>query len=300
MYGRPVVERVGPAPAELLDYVAMFNAVTGCESVPNAAVASPDLLADFECAIRALPPVVTAQLEKVLLGMYFARGLGSSAITQVVGNAEGDVIGVVVALDVDALISRTANDWATWKENTPFAQADTVTLAARIAEPEADTRSNAMQFLLLHEFGHVLTAGKGFLPDWWRALDPGASTNDYPFLRCAWQISADTAIVPKTGDDFLGRASARFYGEPLLDAGHVLAVYHGLQSSSFATLYASTNAYDDFAETFATYVHCVLMHKPFSVSVRCDGVLTLELDDFWTSQRSAPKRAFMESFFATP
>lgn len=299
MFSRPVLKRVSPAPVELVDYVGLFNLATGCESVPSAAVAPPDLVADVECAIRALPPVVTKLLQSVLLGVYFARGLGSSAITHVVGNAQGEVIGAAVALDVDAVTSRTANAWASWKENTPFVAGDAVALEVRIAGPEADTRSNAIQFLLLHEFGHVLTAGKGFLPDWWLALDPSASTEDYPFLRLAWQIGADRTIVPKAGDDFPGRAHPRFYGEPQLDADHVLALYHGLLSSSFVTLYASTNAYDDFAESFASYVHCVLMRKPYRVSVSCDGVLALASDEYWSSPRSGPKRAFMEGFFAT-
>jgi hypothetical protein len=289
----PVIERFGPAPDELVNYVAFFNSATGNPAIPAAASAGPDLLDDVRRAIEGMPAVVTNLLHDTLLGVYFASGLGSSAVTDVVVAADGQVLGSVVALDLDALTPRCANEWATWKENMPFAEAGGATLRACIADSDDNTRANAIQFLLLHEFGHVLTAGSGYLPDWWLAPETLGATDDYSFLRLGWEIGADKKIVPKAGEDFAGRASVRFYGDAGLNHSDMLDIYSGLQGTSFASLYASTNAYDDFAESFATYVHSVLLRKPY-VTVCSDGTVTLQSGDFWTSERSAAKRGFME------
>jgi hypothetical protein len=294
----PLIERFGPAPAELVSYVALVNSATGNPAVPAAVTAPPDLLADVQHAIGGMPAVVTNLLGDALLGVYFASGLGSSAVTDVVVAADGRVLGSVVALDLEALLERRANEWATWKENTPFAASSGRTLHACIAGPADNTRANAIQFLLLHEFGHVLTAGKQYLPDWWLPPDVIGATDDYSFLRLGWQIDADKKIVPKSGNDFAKRASVGFYGDDRLDDSDIQDIYSGLQSTSFASLYACINAYDDFAESFATYVHSVLLRRPYQVTIRTDGVVTLQSTDFWASERSAAKRAFMENMLS--
>jgi hypothetical protein len=292
-FDHEVMDRLGAAPDELVRYVALVNSAYGIACTPVAALAPPDLLFDVQCAMKGMPAVVISMLQHVLLGVYFARGLGSSAVTDVVVDENGNIIGSVVALDLDIVLSRRANEWATWKENTPFARAASMTLDVQIAEPEDDTRANALQFLLLHEFGHVLTAGKRFLPTWWLPPELMKSTSDYAFLELAWQISPDKKILPKAEEEFAGRSTVSYYAGGELDDSAMLALYQGLQETSFATLYASINAYDDFAETFATFVHSVLLGKPCRIRICCDGEVRLEAANYWSSSRSAPKRAFM-------
>jgi hypothetical protein len=288
-----VTERFGAAPEELVAYVVLVNAASGIECTPTAAFAAPDLLHDLKCAIRGMPAAVIGALQDVLLGVFFARDLGSSAITDVVVDENGNILGSVVALDLEAFVSRRANEWATWRENTPFSRAGSMMLEVQIAEPDDDTRANAIQFLLLHEFGHVLTAGRRFLPIWWLPPEFMTSSADYEFLQLGWQISAEKKIVPRPEEDFAGRLAVSYYGVAQLDEHAMLAMYQGLQGTSFVSLYASTNAYDDFAETFATYVHSVMMKRPFRVRIYRGAVVEHETDDFWSSSRSAPKRAFM-------
>lgn len=290
--------RLGAAPAELIDHVALVNSATGVPCVPASAHAPTDLIGDLQYAIDSLPSVVKGMLDNVLLGVYFARGLGSSAITDVVVDENGNLLGAAVVLDMDALQGRSGNEWATWKENTPFGGAGPLTLEVEIAAPDNDTRACAIQFLLLHEFGHVLSAGRRFLPIWWLGPDAIRTTSDYVFLQLAWRVEHDKRIVPAEKDEFAGRNAVAFYGGGQLDDNSMLSVYESIQRTSFPTLYASTNVYEDFAETFATYVHTVLMGKPFRVRICASGVAHMECENFWLSARSGPKRAFMEQFLA--
>ncbi|WP_332878875.1 hypothetical protein [Massilia sp. S19_KUP03_FR1] len=293
-----IIDRHGPAPAELVRYVGMVNTALQVEAIPGAAEAPPDFLRDMQTAMAHIPSSVLAMLDGALLGVYFSTGLGSSAITDVIVNHDGQILGSVVMLDLDAFMDRTANAWATWKENTPFSSSSQLRLEVEIADGADNTRANAMQFLLLHEFGHVLTAGKQFLPIWWLPPEAMKQTGDYDFLRLGWQIDADKRIVPKLEEDFAERSGIFYYATQGLDDAAMLSAYRALQDTSFPSLYASTNAFDDFAETFATYVHSVMLGKPARVRIVSDDSVYLERESFWSSPRSGPKRAFMQALLA--
>jgi len=293
-----VFDRYGPAPAELVRYVGMVNTALRVDAVPVAAEAPVDFLRDMQTAMVQIPATILAMLDGALLGVYFGTGLGSSAITDVVVNQDGQILGSVVMLDLDAFMDRTANAWATWKENTPFSSSAHLRLEVEIADGADNTRANAMQFLLLHEFGHVLTAGKQFLPIWWLPPEAMKQTGDYDFLRLAWQIDANKRIVPKREEDFAERTGIFYYDTKGLDDAAMLSAYRALQDTTFPSLYASTNAFDDFAETFATYVHSVMLGKPARVRIVSDDAVHLERDSFWSSARSGPKRAFMQALLA--
>jgi hypothetical protein len=293
-----VLDRHGPAPEELVRYVGMVNMALNVDAIPAAAAAPADFLRDMQTAMAQIPAAILDMLDGALLGVYFSTGLGSSAITDVIVNIDGEILGSVVMLDLNAFMDRTANAWATWKENTPFSGSERLRLEVEIADGADNTRANAMQFLLLHEFGHVLTAGKQFLPIWWLPPDAMKQTADYDFLRLGWQIDADKRIVPKRAEDFKERTGIFYYDTKGLGDDAMLSAYRALQDTTFPSLYASTNAFDDFAETFATYVHSVMLGKPARVRIVCDEAVHLERESFWASPRSKPKRAFMQALLA--
>lgn len=296
---RPLAQRLAPAPAELIDYVTLFNTATGNPQRPRPVITPLDFLGDVRRAIEELPPVVQQMLERELLGICVASGLGSSAITDVVFRPSGEVMGSVVALDLDALAQRTANEWATWKENTPFSRARGMRLEARIAEPATDNRQSAIQYLLLHEFGHVLTAGKALIPDWWVDPQQMQASGAYRFLPLAWQIADNKQIVPLPENDFPQRRRVEYYTGAKLAGDELPAVYQALEKTSFPTLYAATNVYDDFAECFATYVHAALLHKPYEISIFRNGVVIMRPEACWLSRRCAMKYRFLETYLVT-
>jgi hypothetical protein len=78
----------------------------------------------------------------------------------------------------------------------------------------------------------------------------------------------------------------------------MLEVYKALRATSFATAYAVTNAYEDFAESFATYVHTVLMGKRYVLRISHQGEEVLRHEHYWSAPRAAAKRHFMERLLA--
>ena len=294
LYDLPLLERLGPAQPEIVTHVTQVNLAMGVAERPSSTQVDAAFQADVRAAIASMPASVQALLDGVLLGVRYARQLGSSAISDIVVSGEGVIVGVVVALDVDAFESRTANAWATWKENTPFAPEEGYRLSAQIALPGDDNRQGALQYLLLHEFGHVLSAGRNLLHDWWLDAQSLRGAGDYHYLPLAWQISEEKSVVPLLENDFPLRPDIVYYHGARLAASQMAHAYHQLQGANFATLYAATSVHEDFAESFASYVHAVMQGKPQAIRIEKDGALLLQFDGYWDAPRSAGKRALLE------
>ena len=61
-------------------------------------------------------------------------------------------------------LKRAANEWATWKESSAFSGNISYRLEAVIEEKESDDRIQAIQYILLHEIGHMVGFAKGGTP----------------------------------------------------------------------------------------------------------------------------------------
>jgi hypothetical protein len=292
---RPLLERILAMPAEVCDFVRQVNLASGLDAEPIALEPDAAMRADLQEALRGMPDFLLDAVDPLLLGICLGRDIGSSGVTDiVVDKLDGRILGCVVLLDVDAFAGHTANSWASWKENLPFQMEGGIALDVVIAEPEQNTRAGALQFLLLHEFAHVLTLDATFLPAWWEDV-PDAP---FPFLDLSWEITPLKRFAARPGRDFMLRAEVDFYGNNKLPNEAILTAYSGLEASDFPSLYGATNPYDDFAECLATWVHGEVLGRPLRLQVCFDGVAQATLDSFWASPRSNAKRAFMQRLFA--
>ncbi len=292
---RPLELRHAPAPPDLLRHLDQVNGAPDRCAPARTATASAHLQGDVSAALRELPAIIRGRLQANFLGVYFAHDVGSSAATDIVVGADGEFLGIAIVLDVDAVAGRTANEWATWRENLPF-QPGVFHASVRIADTADDNRKNAIQFLLLHEIGHVLAAGRSFVPDWWLMPDQIGRTGDYSFLPLSWRITPEGQIVPLPENDFPQRDQLNYYGTPQLPDGQLMQLYHSLLQSGFCTLYSAQSADEDFSESFALYVHIVLLQKPYIVRLYEGQQLRLQYASDWEEPRFADKRLVLQRF----
>ncbi|WP_395012042.1 hypothetical protein [Undibacterium sp.] len=300
---RSLLNRIATAPTELVDYVTAANANTRQQAEPKpvqAYIIPHDFLADIQAAIAQLPDVVKTKLESCLLGVYLASGVGSSAITDVIADRDGNLLGAVVLLDADVFLARSANVWMRWKEATPFLANTDYQLQAQIADTSDDHRQQALQYLLLHEFGHVLSINTEFLPNWWIGSQKFKETEEYSFLSICWQIAMNGNIIPLIRHNFEQRTAIHYYGDGQIDADQMSVTYQALERTGFPSLYAATSVYEDFAESFATYVHVVLMHKPWQIQILQDNQIIFSFADYWTSPRAQRKSQIFAEFLHSP
>lgn len=295
---KPPEHRIGAAPPELIEILALDNVVHGYPNKPHAPRLTPEFLADVQRAFAGIPEAVKRAVAPKLAGIYFIDDIGGTGFTDEIDDGSGNPTLGFIVLDPSVLMAHTANGWASWKDNTPFKPAKDWTLSARIEDAANDTRANAIQYILLHELGHVLALGANVHPSW--TLDPQnvGPTSRFPYFEQSWRISGDryTTIYDS---DFPARDKVVFYFGAKLDADAMTSTYDQLERTSFSTLYAATHPADDFAEAFANYVHVVLMKKPFEIRIERDRVSVKTYMACWSEPRCRSKKAFLDRFLAT-
>jgi hypothetical protein len=298
-FAKPLDQRIGPAPAELVEYINLDNIANGFPDKPVAAQVSPEFLAEVRDAFAEIPDTVRRRLSGKLAGIYFVHNLGGTGYTEQIFDANGLPIAGFTVLDAAVLEQRTANMWATWKENTPFKPQTGYSLTAEIEEARHDTRKYAIQYILLHELGHVLAIDGKFHPSWDAQPRDYARDKNYPFFDLSWTVSwTDNRYYTLFDASFPHRADVIFYFGAKLTGDQMADTYEHLEHTNFATLYSLNNPSDDFAEAFANYVHVVLMHKPYRITIAANGNNLKVYDACWAQVRCAAKRRIIEQYLA--
>jgi len=289
LYAQPLHTRVVPPTADLQSFLSTYG--RSQQQVPTITPLTPDLQADLAQALAALPDSLMNTLSKAILGIFFADGLGASGLTDMVALGDGSTnIGFIIVLDRQAFAHSSANTWASWKENSAFIADNHVHINVRIANQDDDHRVQAMRFLLLHEFGHVLATMTDICPKEWTLPLPKLAGH---FSKLSWQTNGSKAIRPE--QNFPHREKISFYRQPELHASQALDLYRDLARTAFPTLYASMDVQEDFAECFATYIHTELLGQPYSVQVVTGDTPVFTSDDFWTSPRAIEKRRYIHN-----
>jgi len=296
---KPVEQRTGVAPPELIEYLNYDNIKNGYPDRPRAAKLSADFLQDVQHALAEIPPEVKRLLAPKLAGIYFVDRLGGTGYTDAIFDSAQNAVAGYIVLDASVLSQRSANAWATWKENTPFAARPGFKLTAEIETQRGNNRKNAIQYILLHELGHVLSINEYFHPFWGLAPKDIPSSDNFPFFGLSWTVDrTKNQFVTRFDSSFPQRKDVVYYFGAKLAADQMIATYDNLERTNFATLYAVTQPGDDFAETFANYVHTVLMQKPFAIRIYQQGKLAKVYGPCWAEARCAEKRKLLERFLS--
>lgn len=292
---RPIGERIGPAPRELVEYLLVDNLLNDFPEKPRSSRPSEAFVADVRGAIADMPPSVRRVFDDTFAGVWFVDDLGGTGYTDMFRDGDDAPVGGFVVLDAAVLAKFTANAWATWKENTPFKPHEGWQLDARIEDASGDDRRGAIRYILLHELGHVLSINRAIHPRWDVAPSDVPQSARFPFFELSWTIERkEGRYASKFDGDFPMRRAIVYYLGARLAATDMTAAYGSLEKTNFPTLYAATIPGDDFAESFASYVHTVLMKRPWEITIRKDGKVAKTYRSCWEEARCAAKRKILE------
>ena len=294
---RPLEERIAVGPPELVEFLMLDNVAHGFPNEARIPRLDPAFLDDVRRAMREIPEVVKRRLATKLAGIYFIEDIGGSGFSDEALDASGKPVAGFIILDPLVLSERTANAWATWKDSSPFRPDPAWKLEATIEDPARDDRMHAIQYILLHELGHVLSVGSNAHPSWAIPVKEYGPAESYPFFTQSWVVRGDQ-WTSRFDDWFPQRRFVRFYFGARLDGDAMLPVYERLEKTNFPTLYAATHFGDDFAETVANYVHVELMKRPYEIRLLHDGKVAKTYGPCWREERCAAKKAYLERFLA--
>jgi len=294
---KPLVERVALADKQLVRYIALDNVASGYAEVPRLPGRHDMLLAELRQVVMELPEVVKAKVDKTLAGICLVENFGGTGMSQYIYGKDGQPVAGYIALDPQVLNMRTANSWATWKENSPFKADASIKLTATIENATGDTRKNAIRYILLHEIGHILSIGEKIHPLWTEKTVSARALATFPFASISWRpLETRGPQASKFDDTFPERKNAVYYVGARLEGSAAESVYAKLARTNFPTLYAATNWGDDFAESFANYVHVVIDKRPFEIRIERNGVLMTAYKGCWEEARCREKKQVLEEF----
>ena len=296
-FNKPVEQRIGSAPDELVEYLNLDNIAAGFPNRPQAAAIPDDFLKDVNDAVAELPIQIKRLIAKKLAGIYFVKDLGGTGYTDYINNGKSGPRAGFIVLDIDVLANSTANAWATWKERTPFIADPRYRLDAIIEANGQDNRKNAIQYILLHELGHTLSIGENIHPQW-GDKKTNAPLDRYPFAMLSWETGDpnDSHYISHFENQFSLRRNVVYYFGAQLKSKKMTMAYGQLAGTSFPTLYAATSPSDDFAESFVSYVHTEMLKRPLEIRIYRDDRNVKTYQSCWEEQRCAAKRKFLEKF----
>lgn len=241
-----------------LEYVKELNRADGFTESPSPLKDLQPFKTTLLNALNSQSGPVVSLLKSKLFRIYFCEDLGGSAVTGIV-RKDGDPIGGFVILDANTL-NRNANDWISYKENSSF-QKGNVKIRIRIEEEKQNTKSNALRYILLHEFGHILSETEKIGPSF---FSHKRSFANFEFYKGIWRSEKVSYLDDSV---FTFRPQIRFYSESLSLEENWEKIYPVLSKTPFPTLYSATNADDFFADSFVSYVHVILEKKPWALEI---------------------------------
>lgn len=291
---RKITEKIQTASPEVIDYLTQDNIQQGWPNRPTPADLSKEFQTDLIKSLEELPIDLSAKINKKLTGIAVVNNLGGSAYSEYVLDSKGNPVSGFIILDISTL-DRTANKWATWKEQSPFKTHPRLQLIAEIEAAKNDNRKNAIQYILLHEFGHILSIGLDSVVPWGLAEDQMGSLDRYAFSALSWRMD-NKKLVSIYDTNKLNRHGLRYYASEneRLPGPIAQRLYSQLENTNFPTLYAATNPFDDFAESFVSYVHSVYLKKPWKIKIISENKKMLDYRLCWNEQRCRAKRKLLE------
>ena len=258
-----IEKRLCDTPIEIIDFLLKENLSLGYSSKPELVKLDEKLLHDYKTAIEEIPESVKKMVLPYLLGVFPIKNLDGSAINIMSADDDGKNPKFLIAIDVDFL-NRNANEWASAKESNPFVSSK---IKVEIEKAQSNDRARSIEFILLHEFGHIIGAVYKAHPTF-EENEIDSNPTHYPFSKIGWVMNKKNNISASTDKNiFPLRAKIHFYygkDSKFVDKKKT-ELYRQLQKTDFVSLYASTNVRDDFAESFAHYVHEVMLHKPYKI-----------------------------------
>ena len=300
---KPLSQRIGRAPKELVEYLRMDNELLGVSEKPIGAKPTPEFFEAFRAVESQLPASVIQLAEEWFIGIFVVNDLGTSGYTEAIANKAGEEKYAIIVLDRDVLLSKKANEWATWKENSIFEPKETggARLTLVIEAEENNTVVNAIRYILLHELGHALGLISNAHPSWLPSKKPVKV--DHPFTKISWKLTEKSKIVSLFEDEFPERKSIRYYTfkKAALSNDQIIDVYTKLQKyTNLSSMQAAADMWEDFAESFVTYVHVVSEKRPWQIRIERENEPAVTIESCWHEDRCKEKEAFVEKWLKNP
>lgn len=244
-----------------LAYARRMNIIDKFKEVPQPSPQTEQMKKQITTIAKTLHPKISNLMDRYLYGIYFCEELGSTGLSGYIFK-EGKPVGGFIILDTN-MIDKKANQWITDKEKTAF-RSQKLSLSVQIEEKNNNLKENTLRYILLHEFGHVLGVSRNDVP---KVMANKRIPFQKPFFKGIW-LSERKSVFDDT--KYPMRKKIKFYSSHKrnLDTEWQL-IYPVIEKQTpFPNLYSSVNADEYYAESFVSYVHCILDKRPWQLEIK--------------------------------
>ncbi|URD69211.1 hypothetical protein [Leptospira borgpetersenii] len=237
---------------------------------------------------KSLPNSVNTLLDHTLFRVILCRNLGSTGLSSFVYDGSTP-LGGVIFLDT-GMLTQTANEWITKKENSPFSPGN-IQINVRIESDARNRIPEAIEYILLHEVGHIVSVQKGIVPDF---REKYRNFNTFEFSKGIWEVEN----VSSWDLSFPLRKEIKFYSsKPINLENNWKKIYPVLENTPFPTLYSATNGDDFFADSFVSYIHTELQNKIWTLEILQDRKKIYEMKNGIQKPRCKKQKDFLDRLF---
>ncbi|QDK27690.1 MULTISPECIES: hypothetical protein [Leptospira] len=280
--------RISGLDSDERNFIQEMNQIDGLSNPPQTEIDLEFWKNRIRVVRKSLPDSVNTLLDNTLFRVILCRNLGSTGLSSFVYDGSTP-LGGVIFLDT-GMLTQTANEWITKKENSPFFPGS-VQINVRI---ESDTRNRipeAIEYILLHEVGHIVSVQKGIVPDF---REKYRNFNTFEFSKGIWEVEN----VSSWDSSFPLRKEIKFYSSKPIDLeNNWKKIYPVLENTPFPTLYSATNGDDFFADSFVSYVHTELQKKIWTLEILQDGKKIYEMKNGIQKSRCKKQKEFLDRLF---
>lgn len=295
--GTPLTERVHILPQNIADALRGSNFAAGFGGEIAPAENAEYMLEDLREAIDSIPEPVKRLVEDRLIGVYLVQEMKLGEYMNAAGLAFKTInffhqyAGTVILLD-SVMMEKSPDRSLAGRSFVPFDQYGYYSMETDLADSGSNDRVTTLRTVLLHELGHHIDYDRGIVPESFSYGDiirPGCGFTCLSWKRRGLQRGG---VRLRTAFAHLKRGEIKEYalGMP--------KTLEALKASNFPSLYGAMQPEEDFAESFAMYVHTVMMDLPWEITFRIDGEIKAEIGSCFTDGRCPRKRKFFDALLA--
>ena len=222
-------------------------------------------------AFSLLPPLHQKILKQHLHSVSFMDNMPNTALTSPVETSGPEkMFNITFRAEI---LNETISEWATWKENSCYVQAEGNEYQVTIEAGNQD----AIVYILLHEATHVVDAVLNITP---HLDDFDALVAPTPFTVDIWS----KINKPKEKATSTLLETTRFRSGKPVQISSAQKVYEALKETPFVSLYSMASWHEDLAEILTIYHLTQKMNQPYRILVKKNGVNIFVYEPFINKQ----------------
>jgi len=293
----PLVERVGLLPEDAVVSLREVLELYGGVSNVVPAGAADYVVKDLREAVEGLPESVRRLVRDRLIGIFLVDKLSTEGTGEhnlgmaiEVKGVWRQHVGTIILIDRDAT-DMNANRAMASMEYVPTGNYKGISVQPRLARRNNDDRRLTLQYVLLHEIGHAVDYDRRITPG---SFDYGNRTRDCGFTCLSWFTPDRHRFSAQIGAAMRDVRSANYdaYVQGLP------TTFRLMSASNFPSVYATSGPAEDFADSFAQYVHTIALGHPWELTLRVRGTIKEQLGSCFLERRCPGKKSYFDLLLA--